>query len=354
MEKIVGAVVAIIGMIISYYLFYPKEMPKFLYSVVISGLIGVFVILLGYYKEYQEIAEMEEKFPDFLLALAEALKSGMTLMQAFKHVSRMKLGKLSSHIEKMYYKMSWGVPFPKVISDFSRSVRSKDLQRAISIILQSYLSGGEMISTLENLAESMKRLREIKKDIQTTLGEQTKVIYTINFLFMIILVAIYNVVIPLQIQAPGESFGLSVRINVAQYKQLFLVFALVIGISSGLLVGVVSEGKLIAGLRHVAILTGINLFIIGYLFFRKTVNINIEFPAELYFGRNYTVKGVIYVEGSPCNGRFTILEKGIKGDIINGIFEFNILFEEKGKKTLTFVFECDNEQYRKTVEVNVR
>lgn len=352
-EKIIGVLVMVVGFVVSYLLFFRTDISKFLYSFIITSIIGVFIVLYGYYMEYKEIAEMEERFPDFLMALAESLKSGMTLMQAFRHVSKMRLGKLSEKVEKMYYKMSWGIPFPKVMRDFSNKIKSEDLRRAISIILQSYLSGGEMISTLENLAESMKRLREIKKDIQVTLGEQTKVIYTINFLFMVILIIIYNVVIPLQIQAPGESFGLRVEVDVSKYKQLFLIFAVVIGVCSGLLVGVVSEGKLIAGLRHIVTLSAINLLVIGYLFLRKSVNINIEFPAELSFGKNYTIKGIIYIEGKPCEGSFVIPELNVRGEIIGGTFEFNVLFERKGKYILNFIFTCEGEEYRKKVEINV-
>lgn len=353
-ERIIGIGVMVAGFLVSYFLFFKVDISKFLYSFVISSIIGIFIVLYGYYREFKEIAEMEERFPDFLAALAESLKSGMTLMQAFKHVSKMRLGKLSKEVERMYYKMSWGVPFPKVMRDFSRRIKSEDLRRGISIILQSYLSGGEIISTLENLGESMKRLKEIRKDIKVILGEQTKVVYTINFLFMVILIVIYNVVIPLQIQAPGESFGLKVEVDVSRYKQLFLMFAVVIGICSGLLVGVVSEGRIIASLKHILTLSIINLLVIGYLFLRKSVNINIEFPTELSFGKNYSVRGVIYVEGKPCEGEFEAPELGIRGDIVGGVFEFNVLFERKGKHILHFIFKCGEEKYIKRVEIDVK
>ncbi len=353
-EYAVGILVAVLGILLSYSIFFKSDPTKFLYLSVAFVVLSIIISFYFKYREYKRISEIEEVFPDFLAALAEALKSGMTLMQAFKHVSTMRLGPLSDEVKKMYYKMSWGVPFPRVLREFAEDIKSEELRRAITIILQSYLSGGEMVSTLENLSESMKRLREIRKDIRVVLGEQVKVIYTINFLFMIILVIIYNVIVPLQIQAPGESLGLEIRIDTSKYKQLFILFAVVIGICSGLLVGVVAEGKVIAGFRHFSILVAMNLLIISYLFLKKNVSFDINLPGQVELGRVYEVRGYVYVEGSPCNGKILLKDFNIESKVVNGHFEFRIAFQEKGKKNLEFIITCEEGTFRKEVVVDVR
>ncbi len=351
---------SILLLLLGFFLFFSlirkEEIFKAIYSLALSIILSIAIFFIDFYFYISQIKKMEEMFPEFLSSLSSALKSGMTITQAFKHTSGLKLGPLTPLIKKAFYKLSWGIPFPKVIKDLQKSIPSKEIKNALSVIRESYYIGGELVKTLDTLSDSLRRIREIKKDIQTTLGEHLKVIYTINFLFMVILIVMYNVLIPLQIYGVEgtEEFGLTLRINVEKYKLSFLAFGIVVGACSGVLAGTIVGEKITEGLKHALILVCINTILLSFLIVRKSIIFEINFPPEIEVGRVYKIEGTLLIEGEPCSGRFIIEEWNKSGIISNGKFFFSIKFLEKGKKEATFVAICGKERVKRKINIEVK
>lgn len=162
-------------------------------SLVILGLIvGALPYGVISFLKNRAIREVEDQFPSFLQDLAESKRGGMTIIQAFESAKETDYGRLNNEIEQIHNELTWGIPFPEVMERFSRRMSdSAVIQESVSILLQSFRSGGNITKTIESIAEDSANLKEViqKKNAQTK--QQILIMYVIFFLFIGITIGIY-------------------------------------------------------------------------------------------------------------------------------------------------------------------
>lgn len=257
-------------------------------SIILSTFIIATPLLYARYKRFREFKEMEEKFPNFLRDLVEAVRAGLPLHKAVINASKINYGSLSSEVVKMANQLSWGMPIDKVLSQFSQRVKaSKRLSSGIQIILRSYLSGGEVVSTMDSVADAHMTLVEAEKEKRSSLSQYVVVMYAISIIFIIIVVSVNKLMVPIfGLSQQGSDFGLSnpcascagLECSVcavydaaaagvfgldpstigAYYTALFFFMSITQAIFSGLVAGEISEGSVVAGARHSLILASIS------------------------------------------------------------------------------------------------
>ena len=256
-------------------------------SIIISTFIIAAPILYFRYKRFREFKEMEEKFPNFLRDITESIRAGLPLHKAIISASKINYGKLSKEVNKMSNQITWGIPADKVLRQFANRVKdSKRIFSGIQIILQSYLSGGEVVSTLESVAQSHITLLDAEKEKASALGQYVVVMYAVSLIFLIIVVAVNKLIIPIfNLNQQGSEFGLispcatsagleslvcslysSTSSSVfglkpdsiaGYFTALFFYMSIIQSIFSGIVAGEISEGSVIAGARHSLILASI-------------------------------------------------------------------------------------------------
>ena len=280
--------------------------------IIISVFINITPIILTIYQKYRQVKEMEEKFPDFLRDLTESIRSGMPFHKAIVEANRNDYGAFSPEVKKMMHQLSWGVPLDRVLDKLSERVKiSKRLFLSIKIIRESFVSGGEVVSTLESVADSVTNLEETEKEKQAILSQYVLLMYAISIIFVVIIASINKFLIPVfqsgedtpaggslnsivQLENPCNNC-LGFECNVCDtyngvyrcllapsdqlepngicqlkdpstltditvyYTSLFFLMALVQSIFSGLVAGQMSEGSIRAGIKHSIILAGITV-----------------------------------------------------------------------------------------------
>ncbi len=159
-------------------------------------IIGLIIMTLPYsissYLKSRATNEMEDQFPEFLMDLAESKRGGMTLVDSFESAKHSNYGMLNPEIEKVHNQLTWGIPFPEVIERFSDRMKdSPVIQESLSIILQSYKSGGQITATIESVADNAQMIKTITQEKRSQLKPQVFVIHFIYFLFIGITVGIY-------------------------------------------------------------------------------------------------------------------------------------------------------------------
>jgi len=277
-------------------------------GVIGNGIIlGVFLIavplILFRYEKYRTIKEIEEKFPLFLRDVVETIHSGMPFHQAIVANSNVDYGRLSKEVKKMANQISWGMPVNKVLDQFTERVKqSRRLFSSLKTVRESYLTGGDIVSTLDSVAENLTQLDEAEKERHSLLNQYVILMYAIAFIFVGILAAINKLLIPVfQVaQAPGaaEALGLTnpclnplgveavicdiyaipakyvFLINPstigAYYTSLFFFMSVIVSISAGLVAGQISENSIVSGLKHSAIMTA---GVVGTMLILKFVNL---------------------------------------------------------------------------------
>ncbi|MGC8812109.1 MAG: type II secretion system F family protein [Candidatus Aenigmatarchaeota archaeon] len=254
-------------------------------SIILSAFAIAGPVFFFKYMKTREIKEMEEKFPFFLRDVIEGLRSGSPLHTSVTMASKYEYGKLTPEIKKMASQISWGMSFDKVIDQFAERVKaSKRLTVVSKIIKEAYLSGGDIISTLETVADNMTVLDDYEKERRSLLSQYIVLMYIINFLFIGIVVGINRLMIPIfKVEAVGQlemiglqnpcTFcsqlscvfcdilgGISSIFNLGDvkllenmgsyYTSLFFLMAIVESTFCGLVAGEISEGSAIAGIKH--------------------------------------------------------------------------------------------------------
>lgn len=159
-------------------------------------ILGLIVAVLPYgiisFLKNRAIREVEDQFPAFLKDLAESKRGGMTLLQSLDSAKETDYGRLNNEIEQIYDELTWGIPLPEVMERFSKRMDSSDvIQESISILLQSFRSGGNITKTIESIAEDSSQLKETIQKKDSQIKQQILIMYVIYFLFVGITVGIY-------------------------------------------------------------------------------------------------------------------------------------------------------------------
>ncbi|MBU5557539.1 MAG: type II secretion system F family protein [Candidatus Aenigmatarchaeota archaeon] len=259
----------------------------------LAAAIGFVPWIVLTYMEMQRVRVIEDQMPAFMLDLAETQKAGLTLPDALRVAAKTDYGRLTPEIKRINDQVSWGVPLPDALEAFGeRMKRSTIIGRIVRIINESYMSGGDIARTMEATAADIIAVKEAEKERQSIMAEHVAVMYAIYFIFIGIIVGLSKTLLPMlqlnvQTAAIGgilafqdpcivctmpnppitciscvtfgvicSMFGLGAG-TTCYYRALFMLMAVIQGIFSGLVAGQIGEGKVIAGLKHSLIMTGV-------------------------------------------------------------------------------------------------
>jgi len=265
-------------------------------GLIISTLCVTFIYFFYQYQKYRDIKEMEAMFPSFLRDLAEAISSGMPLYRAIQETSKIGYGRLSLELKRMSNQISWGLNVTKVLDQFAERVKgSKRLYMAVKIIEESYTAGGDIVSVIDAVADSLITLQEAEKEKKSLLHQHMIIIYAITLIFIVIIVFISRLLIPIfSSTVLGQQVGLTnpcdactagacsicalfeitstnifgIKAGVASYyASLFFYMAFIQAFFAGLVAGQVSENSIMAGLKHSLILSVIVL--VSFMFLSR-------------------------------------------------------------------------------------
>ncbi|MCK4714394.1 MAG: type II secretion system F family protein [Candidatus Aenigmarchaeota archaeon] len=252
------------------------------------------------YSKYMWVKSLEIEFPYFIRDLADSVRS-MPLPEALGVVKRSNYGNLSAEIVSMHNRMSWGTPFVRSLEIFQeKSKASKIISEALMIVKESYLSGGNMVYTLESVARDLLMLREAEQERSSMLRQHVMVMYAVFFMFLGISLMIIFVMVPmLESQSdiaggvggfqeqfvfrnpcpPGSAFifpcglyiGISTTLGIppekvgAYYISLFFFSLVIQGIFVGLITGQLGENSVTAGVKHSLIMVFITVTMFLFL-----------------------------------------------------------------------------------------
>lgn len=284
-------------------------------------ILGLLVAVLPYgvisFLKNRAIREVEDQFPLFLKDLAESKRGGMTILQAFESAKETDYGRLNSEVEQIHDELTWGIPLPEVMQRFSNRMNSSAvIQESISILLQSFRSGGNITKTIESIAEDSTQLKETIQKKNSKIKQQILIMYVIYFLFVGITIGIYMMLSQLLgLGSPNsgalqnteflggggggvtnycsgqiiyaEPFCSTAKIfgfvpnnvtdfttgfsktykygQMAYYKSLLFTMLMVQGAATGAVAGQISEGSPSAGVKHALVMMPIAFIAFMYL-----------------------------------------------------------------------------------------
>lgn len=226
----------------------------------LGSMIALVPSVIVKYRDYQRKKEIEKRFSTFLRDVTEGTKAGMSLPKAIKKAAKNEYGPLTPHVKKIAAQIDWGVPFEEVLKRFAKRVRSDVLMRTVSTIIETHRSGGNVSEVLEVVGESIIQIERIKEERKSHVYSQMITGYTIYFVFLGVMVGLQKFLIPsLMMEGSGSGLGMGGGIEglATAYKEIFKNLVLIQGFFSGVAIGKMSEGSVLAGFHHVVVLIAI-------------------------------------------------------------------------------------------------
>lgn len=237
----------------------------------LGALIATVPAVWIFYYRFRTARQVEQQFILFIMDLTDSINAGMTLPLALDHVSNRNYRALSPHVNELAAKVNWGIPFDHALDIFAKKINIAPIRRAISTINETYKVGGRMVDALNAVSESLLALDKLKKERSASVHAQIVTSYIIFFIFIFIVIILHSFLIPtVTQQASGISLGegttfIEESLSTAELSRIFSVFIVVQGFFAGLATGKMSEGSLVAGLKHSIILiaAGFTIFSIA-------------------------------------------------------------------------------------------
>jgi flagellar protein FlaJ len=256
--KELSLITILLGLTIFYinFMFFIDNVQVFAIMNMCAAVVTLGVPLMYKYTQYTAIKMLETIFPNFLRDVTENIRTGMTLPQAIKTCSANDYGILSPYIKDMSMKISFGIPFEHVLTDFAEKSQSVIIKRNIHTIIETHRSGGALDTVLESVVQSFIELDKIKKERTARVSSQMVNGYLIYFVFLGVMVGLSSFMVPAfrWIEGAGEMK--------AVFTEIFRNLIIVQGFFAGLAIGKMAEGTIMAGIKHALILV-----VVGYTVF---------------------------------------------------------------------------------------
>ncbi|MEA3189908.1 MAG: archaeal flagellar protein FlaJ [Thermoplasmata archaeon] len=212
---------------------------------------------LAYFKrlDHKRVEAIDEKFPDFLRDMAESARAGMTLPRALVTASRGQYGALTPEIRKMSAQVQWGVGFTDVLDRFSRRSGSPLIRRIVTLIIEARRAGGNVVDVLTAAADDAREIKQIVQSRNNQMKSYSIVIYVTFAVFLGVVLVIQAQFLPafksavLALQGAPAVNGLRLQdFDPDSYNTAFFHASLMQAITGGLVGGVLTRGKALAGL----------------------------------------------------------------------------------------------------------
>ena len=249
-----------------------KLVLSFASGLFFSLLAAVLVYMHIYYLVAERTARVDAVLPDFLLMVAANLRSGMTPFSAFQASARPEFGPLQTEILYVSSLSLGSESFADALRQLTATIDSAVLRRTLLFFENGLRSGGKLAYLLETSADEIRETEEMRQ--QMIVNTKTYAVFVAFILVfgLPLLLAISSqflgVFTRIQANLGGASSspiaGLAmpkISLNPQFIDQMSLVVIVGTAMLTAVLVGVISEGKMLFGLKYFPPLAIAALFI---------------------------------------------------------------------------------------------
>lgn len=221
------------------------------------------------HRRHRRVDGIESRLPDLLADLAENRRAGLTMVAALRAAAQADYGELSPDVRRMARLVAWGLPFNEALLLFAERVRSSLVRRSVSLIIEASRAGGSIADILRAAARDAQEIKDLEADRRIQMTTYLIVLYVVFFVFMVV-VSVLDVKFVPEVLAANEAARTAdaqgvefIRVDQESLRFIYFNAAIVQAVGNGLVAGVLAEGRVGAGLRHVALMT-----IVAWLLFR--------------------------------------------------------------------------------------
>jgi flagellar protein FlaJ len=233
--------------------------------VFISLIVAIFPPALLNYLDARWKMSADKNIPEFVRELAEAGRTGVTLTRAIDLASKRKYGPLSTELERVTVKLSWGGNLEEAMNDFAERVDTRLARRTAVLITEINRSGGEIKDVLEIVSKHAGELESIEEEKRSQLKMYVAIIYVAFFVFLFIDSLLLKTLFAQMASLKGMTSaagGLFAIGDIESIQRMMFHMCIIEGFFGGLVAGKMGEDSIGAGLKHSVI-----LMTVGFLTF---------------------------------------------------------------------------------------
>ncbi|MGC8562185.1 MAG: type II secretion system F family protein [Thermoplasmata archaeon] len=207
----------------------------------------------------RRINAIESRLPDFIRDVAEASKFGTNLAESIVVASEGQYGILSREIKKMASQIRWGVSVDEALSQFAIRNNTPFVVKLIGTMIESNRSGGNLSEVLNLIADTSRETQLLTREKYSQLRSYI-IIIVISYIVFLLTVVILDVqFFPKMAQqlVSGNAVSSSYLLNltsIPEIKNILTGVVIIQGVGSGLMSGVLGDGRYISGMLYAAIL----------------------------------------------------------------------------------------------------
>ena len=247
--------------------------------IVVAFVVAGINFLLDFLNENKRQKELELNFLEFVRALVETVRSGVTIPSAVMQISDANYGSLTPYIKKLANQLEWGYPLHEALTIFAINTKNSVIKKSVAIVIQAERSGGDMGIVLQAVTNSVVEVKNIKEERKTNAYSQMIQGYIIFFVFIIIMLVLQIYLLPkLEVISKDVLSGLSGS-GLAEFgagagkpidfNSVFIGLVLIQGFFAGLMIGKFSEGDMKSGVKH-----SILMMVLGYIIITTAIGVS--------------------------------------------------------------------------------
>jgi flagellar protein FlaJ len=276
-----GIVISIIASLIIKSYFDYNAITIFIITLVIYAF-GVFILL-------QLSAESKAKFvenvlPDALQLMASNIRAGLTTDKALLLAARPEFGPLKDEIGRIGRETMAGRNFTDALKKSTARIRSRDMERTITLIVQSLKSGGQLADLLDQTADGMRDQQLMQKEISASvlmyamfiaiaIALGAPMLFALSTFLLELLVKNVNLIssqMPMSLKSMASS-SIPISVGTISIRPEFARMYSMVSIASSsffgsLIIGLILKGEEKAGLKYIPIMLiiALSLFYLAY------------------------------------------------------------------------------------------
>jgi len=220
-------------------------------TVIIIGPLAVTDFLDG-----RRIGSIEVALPNFFRDLAGMHESGMTLPGAIHLVSQAEYGALTPHIRQLDQRISWNFAFMDAIRQLGREIPIPLVERSVDLVARASDAGGDIVEVLRAAGKDSSEYVIMKTDRKNNMFIYVIIILASFAVFLFVVMILVSSFLKTMADLGAETgasgqagFNLG-GFDLALYIRVFSHAGMFQGFFSGLVAGVMGEGRVAAGLKY--------------------------------------------------------------------------------------------------------
>lgn len=123
---------------------------------------GIFTYVIV--QQERRAQEIERTAPDFLRQLASMLQVGLSFENAMEDMSQYGEGALYDEVQRAIIEIRMGRNFDEAWNAMSKRLKSRELERIFSIILDGRRSGSSISKVLSDVSDDLRDLMALKRE----------------------------------------------------------------------------------------------------------------------------------------------------------------------------------------------